>query len=138
MPRKGEHGFTLIEILVVLLIITVLSAIAIPLLINQRSKAHDTQAKTAIRVATGAIEVYHQDNNTYVGADAPALVSLEPSLAEADGLDVTGDADGFTISVDSASGSHGGGPFIVTRSGTTTVRSCGRAGRGGCPQSGKW
>jgi prepilin-type N-terminal cleavage/methylation domain-containing protein len=138
MPRKGEQGFTLIEILVVLLIITVLSAIAIPLLVSQRAKAHDTQAKTAARVALGAIEVYHQDHNSYAGADAPALVAIEPALGEAPGLTVSGDADGFTISVESASGGHGGGPFTVKRAGTTTVRGCGAPGHGGCPQSGTW
>ena len=134
MPRKGERGFTLIEILVVLLIITVLSAIAIPLFINQRGKAQDTHAKAAIRVATGAIEVYHQDHNTYVGADAAALVDVEPSLREARGLDVQGDADGFTITVESASG----GPFTIEHAGETTTRSCGAAGKAGCPESGHW
>jgi type IV pilus assembly protein PilA len=138
MIRKGEQGFTLIEILVVLLIVAVLSAIAIPLFINQRAKAHDAQAKTVIRVATGAIEVYHQDHNTYDGADAPALVAIEPALGEASGLNVSGDPDGFTISVDSVSGAHGGGPFTVTRSGATLERGCGAPGQGGCPQSGTW
>jgi prepilin-type N-terminal cleavage/methylation domain-containing protein len=134
MPRRGEEGFTLIEILVVVLIITVLSAIAIPLFINQRGKAHDTQAKAAVRVATGAIEVYHQDHDTYAGADTPALVDIEPSLREALGLDVAGDDDGFTIKVESGSG----GSFTVKRAGTTTVRSCGAPGKGGCPESGHW
>lgn len=134
MPRKGEQGFTLIEILVVLLILTVLASIAIPLFANQRGKAHDAQAKTAIRDATGAIEVYHQDHNTYDGADAAALVDIEPSLREAPGLDVAGDADGFTITVESGSG----GSFTLQRSGGTTVRSCGAPGHDGCPDSGHW
>ena len=47
--RNGERGFTLIEILVVLLIILVLAAIAFPLFINQRTKAQDAEAKTALR-----------------------------------------------------------------------------------------
>jgi prepilin-type N-terminal cleavage/methylation domain-containing protein len=134
MPRKGEQGFTLIEILVVLLIIIVLAAIAIPLFINQRGKAHDAEAKSAVRVATGAIEVYHQDHNTYEGADAAALVGIEPALGEANGLDVEGDPDGFTITVASKSG----GAFSVERAGTTTTRNCGAPGQGGCPQSGHW
>jgi type IV pilus assembly protein PilA len=134
MPRKGEQGFTLIEILVVLLIIVVLASIAIPLFINQRGKAHDAQAKSAVRVATGAIEVYHQDHNTYAGADADALVAIEPSLREANGLDVDGDDAGFTITVQSTSGA----PFSIERADATTTRSCGAPGKGGCPQSGHW
>ena len=46
-----QRGFTLIEILVVLLIIVVLAAIAFPLFVNQRAKAQDVEAKTAARTA---------------------------------------------------------------------------------------
>src|SRR4051794_14826777 len=138
MRRRGESGFTLIELLVVILIIGILAAIAVPLFIHQRTKAYDTHAKTAIRTATTAIEVYRQEHNSYAGADAPALVAIEPALGEAPGLAVSGDADGFTISVASASGAQGGGPFTVTRSGDTTERACGAPGQGGCPDSGTW
>jgi len=109
-------------------------ALPISLFINQRGKAQDTHAKSAIRVATGAIEVYHQDHNTYAGADAAALVDIEPSLGEARGFDVQGDVDGFTITVESASG----GPFTIERAGATTTRSCGATGKAGCPESGRW
>ena len=90
MPRNGERGFTMIEILVVLLIVAALAAIAIPLFTNQRDKAQDADAKTAATVAVGAMEVFHQDHNTFTGADVAALVKIEPSLAEAPGLDLAG------------------------------------------------
>jgi prepilin-type N-terminal cleavage/methylation domain-containing protein len=138
MPRNGEQGFTLIEILVVLLIVTVLSAIAFPLFVNQRAKAQDANAKTALRVAAGAIEVYHQDHNTFAGADADALKAIEPSLDEARNLAVDADDDGYTLSVDSASGGHGGGPFTIEHTFTTTVRNCAGPGKGGCPGLGQW
>jgi type IV pilus assembly protein PilA len=135
MPRKGEQGFTLIEILVVLLILTVLAAIAIPLFVNQRGKAHDTEAKTAVTVAAGAMEVYHQDHSTYAGADADALARIEPSLAEASGLAVAdADDDGFTLSVDSKSD----GRFTLEHTLTSTARTCETAGRAGCPDDGTW
>jgi type IV pilus assembly protein PilA len=138
MPRNGEQGFTLIEILVVLLIIVVLAAIAFPLFVNQRAKAQDTEAKTTVRVAAGAIEVYHQDHNTFAGADAAALTEIEPSLAQAHGLDVDASDEGYTLSVDSVSGDHGGGPFTIERKLEKTKRSCGVAGKGGCPDAGTW
>jgi type IV pilus assembly protein PilA len=138
MPRNGERGFTLIEILVVLLIIVVLAAIAIPLFVNQRAKAQDAEAKTTVAVAAGAFEVYHQDHNTFTGADVDALARIEPTLEQARGLTIDGTDAGYTVSVDSASGDGGGGPFTIERDQTSTRRSCGGPGDGGCPASGGW
>ena len=134
MPRNGESGFTMIEMLVVLLIAAVLAAIALPLFINQRDKASDADAKTAVGVAVGAMEVYHQDHNSFSGADADALVAIEPSLADALALTVDAEDDGYTLSVNSKSD----GRFIVEHTLTTTQRTCETAGRGGCPDDGTW
>jgi type IV pilus assembly protein PilA len=134
MPRNGESGFTMIEILVVLLIAAVLAAIALPLFMNQRDKASDADAKTAVRVAVGALEIYHQDHNSFSGADADALVAIEPSLADALGLTVDAEDDGYTMSVNSKSD----GRFIVEHTLTTTQRTCETAGHGGCPDDGTW
>jgi type IV pilus assembly protein PilA len=137
--RIGERGFTLIEILVVLLIIVVLATIAFPLFINQRTKAQDTEAKTAVRNAAGAIEVYQQDHNTYAGADTAALVDIEPALAEARNLVVDATDAGYTLTVDSASGTEGGGPFIIKYAlGAPTEHTCVGAGQGGCSDAGRW
>jgi prepilin-type N-terminal cleavage/methylation domain-containing protein len=134
MPRNGERGFTMIEILVVLLIIAVLAMIAIPLFVNQRSKAHDAEAKTAVTVAAGAMEVYHQDHNTFAGADVAALVDIEPSLAQAPGLDVDADDAGYTLSAKSKSNVQ----YTMEHTLTTTERTCQPAGHGGCPDAGTW
>jgi type IV pilus assembly protein PilA len=135
MPRNGERGFTMIEILVVLLIVAVLAAIAIPLFTNQREKAQDADAKTAVTVAVGAMEVFHQDHNTFAGADVAALVKIEPSLGEASGLDVTAaDDNGYTVSVDSKSD----GQFTVEHTLTSTKRTCDPAGHGACRDDGTW
>ena len=42
----AERGFTLIEVLVVMLIVGMLAAISIPVFLNQRTKAHETAAKS--------------------------------------------------------------------------------------------
>jgi type IV pilus assembly protein PilA len=138
MPRNGERGFTLIEILVVLLIIIVLASIALPLFINQRMKAQDVEAKATARVVVGALEVYYHDHDTYTGVDRPALERIEPSLAEARAITVSGSDEGYTLTVASASGTDGGGPFEIEHTLTSTTRTCVGAGRGGCPDTGTW
>ena len=66
---QDEKGFTLIELLVVILIIGILAAIALPAFLGQRSRAQDTEAKSAVREAQTAMETFYTDNQTYVGAD---------------------------------------------------------------------
>src|SRR3712207_1597948 len=80
-----ERGFTLIELLVVILIIGILAAIALPAFLNQREKAQDTEAKSAVRTAQTALETYYTDNQSYniVAADVEdTLKGIEPSLAD--------------------------------------------------------
>ena len=79
---QSEKGFTLIELLVVILIIGILAAIALPAFLNQRSKAQDTEAKSAARTAQTAMETYYTDEQTYVGADVAAVRKIEPALNE--------------------------------------------------------
>ena len=135
MPRNGERGFTLIELLVVILIISILAAIALPVFLNQRMKAQDADAKSAVSVASRALEIYHQEHDTYATADRPALEAIEPSLQQAQNLTVTGDVDSFRLEVDSKSGD---GPFRIEHDTTTMTRTCDHPGDGGCPASGEW
>ena len=135
MPRNGERGFTLIEILVVLLIVATLAAIGMPLFLNQRSKAQDAEAKSGASVAASAFEVYHQEHDGFGGATVADLEDIEPSLKAARGLTVDSTADTYKVEVDSVSGN---GPFRIERTADDTTRTCDHPGDGGCPESGEW
>ncbi len=76
---RSEAGFTLVELLVVILIIGILAAIAIPAFLTQKSKAIDASAKELARTGAQAAETYATDHNgEYAGLTTKALHEYEP------------------------------------------------------------
>ena len=61
--ENDQKGFTLVELLVVVLIIGILAAIAIPFFVNQRQGAWESQVKSDIANAVIATETYAVGNN---------------------------------------------------------------------------
>jgi type IV pilus assembly protein PilA len=65
--RKGDEGFTLVELLVVVVIIGILVAIAIPVFLNQREGAWESAVESDLRNAAPIAETYFAENGTYTG-----------------------------------------------------------------------
>jgi type IV pilus assembly protein PilA len=133
-----EDGFSLIELLVVLIIIGILAAIAIAAFTGQQNKAHDAEAKAAARSAQLAMETYFVDNRSYSGATVAALQSVQPSLADAPSLAIqSATSNGYQLSTSSTSTNSV--TFSILRSANGTItRSCAPANTGGCRAGGVW
>jgi type IV pilus assembly protein PilA len=78
--RHGqEEGFTLIELMVVVLIIAILIAIAIPTFLGARQRAQNRSAQSNIRNALTAEKTTYTDTQAYTSTSA-TLTAIEPTL----------------------------------------------------------
>lgn len=79
MKKRNSKGFTLIELLIVVAIIGIIVAIAIPNLLNAIQRARQKRTMADMRSAGTAAEAYAVDFNHYPAA--AATVALPPGLA---------------------------------------------------------
>ena len=77
--EREERGFTLIELMVVVLIIAILIAIAIPTFLGARQRAQDRAAQSNVRNALTAEKTFFTDSQVY-SATAADMTAIEPSL----------------------------------------------------------
>src|SRR5216117_3652005 len=77
---RKEKGFTLIELLIVVAIIGIIAAIAIPNLLNALQRGKQKRTMGDMRTVAMADEAYSIDNNQYYWAGPVATSSLEAAM----------------------------------------------------------
>ena len=67
--RKNERGFTLLELMIVIVILGILGAVVAPRLMDEPDKARVTQARMQIENFSTAIKRFYLDNGFYPSTD---------------------------------------------------------------------
>ena len=81
LAGNTERGFTVIELLVVIIIIGILLAIAVPSYLGFRDRAANNAMKANLRAALPAAEAYYADHGAYTGMDETALAAIDSGVS---------------------------------------------------------
>src|SRR5215210_587983 len=116
---RAQDGFTLIELMVVVLIISILAAIALPAFLSQRAKGQDGAAKSDARTMVSGLEACYTELDQYDPCpDAPTGVAEGTDRGQ---VEVATDGNEYTI----VSHSNSGNDFTVEKhEDATATRSC--------------
>lgn len=110
MRKENQKGFSLVELMIVLVIIGILAAVGVPIYTSNVQKAKMSEADAALGTIRTALRVYYAENGHY-----PSLSSATPAVSAGIGIKANELSGGnkyftndnwFTIVSDSAAGTY--------------------------------
>lgn len=70
---RQEQGFTLVELLIVIVVLAILVAIGVPSYLGQKARAENIAAEENLQQAVTPVRAYYLDNGTFVGMTVARL-----------------------------------------------------------------
>ena len=124
--RQLRSGFTLIEVMMVVAIVAILTAIAIPNYFQFIARGHRSEARATLTQAAQWMERWRTERGTYVGAALPAALTRSPAAGtQMYGIGVVSAANTYTLTATAQ------GPMAGDGCGNLTLDNTGQRGRTG-------
>ena len=115
--KEGQKGFTLIELMIVIAIIGILAAIAIPQFVAYRQKGYNTSAKSDLKNFQTACQAYFADNPTASSCDT---TNVNTAFSSGPNVTIKPAGTGQTLTGSTSYHTSGSSTYTISATGQIT------------------